>query len=76
MAEHLPSSIPDWIPPLDTGQPTAGALDDLSLLRKQTFASRNKIITIPYGRDRIFGQPFVVHDDEDLCFVYVAYRVG
>jgi len=68
--------IPDWVPPSDTGIPPAGILDDLSLLRKQTFAARNTIIPISYGRDRIFGQPCVVHVDEELGFLYVAYSFG
>lgn len=66
-------TIPGWIPPLDTGQPNVDDLNDLSVLPKVTFAARNTIIPIVYGRDRIFGRPFVVHIDEDAGFLYVAY---
>lgn len=66
-------SIPGWTPPLDTGQPSAGDLNDLSLMPKATFAARNTIIPISYGRDRFFGKLCVVHVDEDNGFLYVAY---
>jgi len=68
--------LPDWVPPRDTGQTNAGDLDDLSLLRKQTFAARNTIIPIVYGRDRVFGQLIVAHVDEVNGFLYVAYSFG
>lgn len=66
-------TIPGWIPPLDTGQPSADVLNSLGQLPKQTFAARNSIIPICYGRDRMFGKPFVVHVDETNGFLYVAY---
>jgi len=76
MTEPLPPelpTIPDWIDPLDTGQPSAGDLNDLGSLAKATTAARNTPIPILYGRDRIFGKPIVVHIDEDNGFLYVAY---
>ena len=70
--KDLPT-IPSWIPPLDTGQPNAGDLNDLSTLPKANFAAANQVIPITYGRDRLFGQPFVVHVDDTLGYLYLAY---
>jgi len=72
MPDTLPR-IPGWIPPLDTGQPSTGDLNDLGTMPKETFAARNTIIPLSYGRDRIFGKLCVVHVDEDNGFLYVAY---
>ena len=63
--DQLPR-IPGWVPPLDTGQPSAADLNDLGRLPKATFAARNSIIPITYGRDRLYGKPFVIHVDESL----------
>ena len=71
-SDDLPS-LPDWVPPLDTGQPSAEDLNDLSQVPRQTVAARNTIIPIIYGRDRMFGKPFVVTVDEDAGDLYVAY---
>ena len=66
-------TIPAWVPPLDTGQTSALDLNDLGSLPKANFAAANQIIPITYGRDRLFGQPFVVHVDEDAGHLYLAY---
>jgi len=66
-------TIPGWVPPSDTGQPPADVINSLGQLPKQTFAARNSIVPITYGRDRMFGKPFVVHVDETNGFLYVAY---
>ena len=69
--DQLPT-LPDWLPPLDTGQPNAQDLNDLGTMPKANFAAANQIIPITYGRDRLFGQPFVVHVDEDAGYLYTA----
>ena len=70
MTDH--PTIPVWVPPLDTGQPNALDLNDLGRLPKANFAAGNQIIPITYGRDRLFGQPFVVHVDETAGYLYTA----
>lgn len=71
-----PPTLPDWIPPLDTGQPSAEDLNDLSAVARTNFAARNTPIPVPYGRDRFFGQPFVVTLCEDSGCLNVAYGIG
>lgn len=65
--------IPDWVPPTDSGQPTATELNDVSQFRRQTIAAENTAIPITYGRDRFFGSIFVLHVDDTNGFLYVAY---
>lgn len=71
MPDNLPR-LPVWVAPLDTGQPNAQDLNDLGTTPKANFAAANQIIPITYGRDRLFGQPFVVHVDETLGYLYTA----
>ena len=72
-AIESPPTIPVWVPPLDTGQPNAQDLNDLGTLPKANFAAANQIIPLTYGRDRLFGQPFVVHVDDTAGYLYTAY---
>ncbi len=72
MTEHLPTP-PAWLPPLDTGQPSTEDLNNLGALPKANFAAANSVIPLTYGRDRLFGQVCVVHVDETLGFLYLAY---
>ena len=65
--------IPAWVPPLDTGQPSVTDLNDLSTKTRQTFAARNSVVPITYGRDRIFGRPFVWGIDDTTGHLYVGY---
>ena len=71
-----PPSIPPWTPPLDTGQPSAGDLNDLSQVARTNFAARNSVIPVPYGRDRYFPKPFVITLCEDSGCLNIAYAVG
>lgn len=68
--------IPDWVPPVDTGQPSTPDLNDLSNVRRKTIAAANTVIPITWGRDRIFGQLFIVEVDETNGFMYAGYTFG
>lgn len=68
--------IPGWVPPLDTGQPTAGDINDLSDIPRENFAARNTIIPIPYGRDRFFVRPFVVSVCQQTGCLIIAFGLG
>jgi hypothetical protein len=72
---QLPS-IPTWVPPLDTGQPSASELEDLGRSIKATVTARHSVIPIVYGRDRLFGSVIVVTVDETGGYLYVAYSFG
>lgn len=74
-ANSLPT-IPEWIPPLDTGQPSAQDLNDLSNIARTNFAARNTPIPLPYGRDRFFGQVTTVTICEGSGCLNVAYSFG
>lgn len=69
-------SIPTWIPPIDTGQPSASELDDLGSLPKANVTARHSTIPIVYGRDRLFGQAITVTVDEEQGNLYVAHSFG
>jgi len=73
MPTDIRPTLPAWVPPLDTGQPNAFDLNDLGTLPKANFAAANQIIPITYGRDRLFGQPFVVHVDDTLGHLYLGF---
>jgi len=66
-------TLPDYVPPLDTGQPSTEDLNDLSQFRRLNVAAENTLIPTCYGRDRFFGAIMVVHIDETNGFMYVAY---
>ena len=68
--------LPGWIPPLDTGQPSAEDLNDLSDIPRTNYAARNTVIPVPYGRDRFFPRPFVITLCETTGCLLVAYGVG
>ncbi len=70
--EPLPS-LPDWVPPADSGQPSPTEINVLARESRSTFAAANTSIPIVYGRDRLFGQPFVIHVSGK--FLYVAYGI-
>ena len=76
MAHLANPLIPNWTPPLDTGIPSALDLNDLSDAIRITLAAANTPIPITWGRDRLFGQLFVVHVDETNGFLYVGYAFG
>ena len=69
-------TLPDWVPPIDTGQPSAEDLNEISDIPRANFAARNSAIPIPYGRGRFFGQPFVITVDETRSSLIVAYGLG
>lgn len=73
--ESVPE-LPDWIPPLDTGQPSAGDINDLSDVPRTNYAARNTVIPVPYGRDRFFPRPFVITLCETTGCLLVAYALG
>jgi len=63
--------FPDWVPPVDTGLPSSTEVNQLERISNGTFAANNTAIPIVYGRERLFGQPFVIHVQGK--FLYVAY---
>lgn len=73
---HPPPSLPEWTPPLDTGQPSAGDINDLSDVPRTNYAARNSVVPICYGRDRFFGKPFIVTIDDPTGDLVVAYAFG
>lgn len=70
------TSLPEWVPPLDTGQPTAGDINDLSDVPRTNYAARNSVVPLCYGRDRFFGKPFIVTINETTGDLVVAYAFG
>lgn len=48
--------LPPWVPPLDTGRPSANDLNALANLPRKTVAGVNTPIPVVYGRDRVFGK--------------------
>ena len=74
MTKPLPPvpRVPAWVPPLDTGQPSAEDLNNLGQMPKANFAAANQSIPITYGRDRLFGQAFVAHVNDAEGSLYLA----
>ena len=64
------NTIPDWI---DTGQPTATDINELAKRNTETYAARNSIIPICYGRDTVFGKLFFAHVDSTTGNMYVGF---
>lgn len=66
-------TIPDWVPPNDTGRPPQDDLNFLARAQRINTAAINTVIPIVYGRDRVAGKPFVIHVDEPSATLFVAY---
>lgn len=66
-------TIPDWVPPVDTGKPPADALNRVAPPRRLSGAATNLPIRTVYGRDRVFGRILTVYQSPATGNLYVAY---
>lgn len=67
------STIPEWVPPLDTGKPSAGAINKVAPARRVGNTATNRPIRTVYGRDRLSGEILTLYQSEATGVLYVAY---